>query len=86
MQARPNIVMEVERFEVATNFVHQRMGYAVIPRIYYQSFKTSHLDAIPIQPKIERTIYINYAKNRQFSAQMTTLLNDIREFWQFKTT
>ena len=86
MQARPNIVMEVERFEVATNFVHQRMGYAVIPRIYYQSFKTSHLDAIPIRPKIERTIYINYAKNRQFSAQMTTLLNDIREFWQFKTT
>lgn len=81
LQARPNIVMEVERFEMATNFVHQQMGYAVIPRIYYQSFKTNHLDAIPIQPKIERTIYINVAKNRQFTPQMTALLDKIQNFW-----
>lgn len=84
LQARPNIVMEVERFEVATNFVHQRMGYAVIPRIYYQSFKTNHLNAIQIRPKIERTIYINFAKKRQFSPQMTALLDQIQHFWRFK--
>ncbi|MDP4449206.1 LysR family transcriptional regulator [Staphylococcus hyicus] len=84
LQAHPNIVMEVERFEVATNFVHQHMGYAVIPRIYYQSFKTSHLDAIPIYPNINRTIYINFAKNRQFTPQMTALLSKTQTYWSLQ--
>ncbi|QLK86691.1 LysR family transcriptional regulator [Staphylococcus sp. 17KM0847] len=80
-EERPNIIMEVDRFEAATNFVHQGMGYAVIPRVYYQSHQTSHLNAIKITPTIKRTIYINYAKKRQYSEQVHHLVTSCQKYW-----
>ena len=64
MSIHPNIIMESDRFESATNFVHLGIGYAVIPRFYYQSFNTSNLDYIKIRPNLGRKIYINYLKKR----------------------
>ncbi|UXR75985.1 MULTISPECIES: LysR family transcriptional regulator [unclassified Staphylococcus] len=81
LEERPNIVMEVERFEAATNFVHQDMGYAVIPRVYYQSHRTQHLSAIKIRPTIKRTIYINYARHRQYSAHVRDLVTACQNYW-----
>ncbi|MGV3041813.1 LysR family transcriptional regulator [Staphylococcus rostri] len=81
LEERPNIVMEVERFEAATNFVHQGMGYAVIPRVYYQSRYTQHLSALTIRPTIKRTIYINYARNRQYSDHVRNLVTACQRYW-----
>ena len=81
LEERPNIVMEVERFEAATNFVHQGMGYAVIPRVYYQSHRTRHLNAISIRPKIKRTIYINYARHRQYNDHVRNLVTACQKYW-----
>ena len=41
---RPNVVVETDRFESAVGFVHLGIGYAIIPRFYYQSFNTSNLE------------------------------------------
>ncbi|MGT2398045.1 LysR family transcriptional regulator substrate-binding protein [Staphylococcus aureus] len=41
---RPNVVVETDRFESAVGFVHLGLGYAIIPRFYYQSFHTSNLE------------------------------------------
>ncbi|AVQ33711.1 LysR family transcriptional regulator [Staphylococcus muscae] len=81
LEERPNIVMEVERFEAATNFVHQGMGYAVIPRVYYQSRHTQHLSAIKIRPTIKRTIYINYARHRQYGSHVQDLVAACQHYW-----
>ncbi|MBI5975847.1 LysR family transcriptional regulator [Staphylococcus canis] len=79
---RPNIVMEVERFEVAANFVRQGMGYAVIPRIYYQSFNTNALNAIQIRPNMKRKIYINYSRKRQYSEQVLSFVKMCQSYWE----
>lgn len=62
MNLHPNIIIEADRFEAATNFVHRGLGYAVIPRVYYQSFNARDLDALDIRPTLSRSIYINYLK------------------------
>ncbi|MGV3244667.1 LysR family transcriptional regulator [Staphylococcus sp. 11261D007BR] len=82
LNVRPNIVMEVERFEVAANFVRQRMGYAVIPRVYYQSFNTNALNAIQIRPNMKRQIYINYSRKRQYNQQVLELVKLCQHYWQ----
>lgn len=64
MNLHPNIIIEADRFEAATNFVHRGLGYAVIPRVYYQSFNAKDLDVLDIQPKLGRSIYINYLKKK----------------------
>lgn len=60
---RPNVVVETDRFESAVGFVHLGLGYAIIPRFYYQSFHTSNLEYKKIRPNLGRKIYINYHKN-----------------------
>ena len=64
MNIRPNVIMEVDRFEAAANFVHKGLGYAVIPQVYFQSFNTRDLDVIHIKPNLGRTIYINYLQKK----------------------
>lgn len=59
----PNIVVETDRFESATNFVHLNLGYAIVPRFYYQSYFAKNLDSIKIRPNLGRKIFINYLKN-----------------------
>lgn len=81
MNLRPDIVLEVDRFEAATNFVHKGLGYAIIPRFYYQSFNTNQLDAIKFQPKLGRTIYINYLKKRKHSARVLSLIDVFLNYW-----
>ncbi len=81
MNIHPNIVLEVDRFEAATNFVHQHMGYAVIPRMYYQSFNTKGLNSVKITPSIKRTIYINTLKKRKHSDEVLSLIDCCMEFW-----
>ncbi|TDM07695.1 LysR family transcriptional regulator [Macrococcus lamae] len=83
LNVRPNIVMEIDRFEAATNFVHRGMGYAVIPRFYYQSFNTAHLDAVRIRPKISRTIHLNYLKKRKHSDRVLSLIGLCQNHWNF---
>ncbi|EKU49008.1 LysR family transcriptional regulator [Staphylococcus massiliensis] len=85
LNIRANIVMEVDRFEAATNFVHQHLGYAVIPRVYYQSFNTSKLKTLRMRPNLKRTIYINYLKKRKHSEQVLSLVNLCREYWDMKS-
>lgn len=80
---RPHIVLEVDRFETALNYVHARMGYAVIPKIYYQSNNASHLNAIAIRPNIKRTIYINYNKKRKHSKRVLSLIDSFIKYWDF---
>lgn len=48
----PNIVVETDRFESATNFVHLNLGYAIVPRFYYQSYFAKNLDSIKIRPNL----------------------------------
>lgn len=60
---RPNVVVETDRFESAVGFVHLGIGYAIIPRFYYQSFNTSNLEYKKMRPNLGRKIYINYHKN-----------------------
>ena len=59
---RPNVVVETDRFESAVGFVHLGIGYAIIPRFYYQSFNTSNLE-YKNAPKLRTKNYINYHKN-----------------------
>ncbi|KAA1038375.1 LysR family transcriptional regulator [Macrococcus equipercicus] len=84
LDVRPNIVMEVDRFEAATNFVHRGMGFAVIPRFYYQSYSTAHLDALRIRPKISRTIHLNYLKKRKHVARVLSLIELCQHYWMFE--
>lgn len=84
MNIHPEIIMEVDRFEAATNFVHRRLGYAVIPRVYYQSFNARDLDAIDIRPQIGRTIYINYLKKRKHSERVLSLIEHCISYWNIK--
>ena len=72
---RPNIIMESDRFESATNLVHLGIGYAVIPRFYYQSFNTRNLDYIKIRPNLGRKIYINYLKESTLNKYFLLLNN-----------
>lgn len=81
MSVRPTIVLEVDRFEAATNFVHQHMGYAVIPRMYYQSFNTDGLNVIKIEPAIKRTIYMNTLKKRKHSEEVLSLMDSCKDYW-----
>ena len=77
----PNIIMESDRFESATNLVHLGIGYAVIPRFYYQSFNTRNLDYIKIRPNLGRKIYINYLKKRKHSEQVLSLIEQCIDYW-----
>lgn len=80
---RPHIVLEVDRFETALYYVHERVGYAVIPKIYYQSHNASHLNAITIRPNISRTIYINYHKKRKYSTRVLSLIDYFIKYWDY---
>lgn len=80
---RPNIVMEVDRFDTASNFVHDGLGYAVVPKIYYQSFNANQLTAHKIEPTINRTIYINYHKKRKHSSRVLSLIDRFIQYWNF---
>lgn len=81
MNIRPNIIMEVDRFEAATNLVHKGLGYAVIPQVYFQSFNTRDLDVIHIMPNLGRTIFINYLKKRKHSERVLSLINQCINYW-----
>lgn len=78
----PNIILEVDRFEAATNFVHKGLGYAIIPRFYYQSFNTNQLDAVKFKPKLGRTIYLNYLKKRKHSTRVLSLISVLLNYWE----
>lgn len=84
MNLHPNIIIEADRFEAATNFVHRGLGYAVIPRVYYQSFNAKDLDALDIQPKLSRSIYINYLKKRKHSSRVLSFIEQCVNYWNFK--
>ncbi|WP_251517779.1 MULTISPECIES: LysR family transcriptional regulator [Staphylococcus] len=84
MNVHPNIVIEVSRFEAATNYVHKGMGYAIIPQVYYQSFNTRNLEIVTIKPKIKRAIYINYLKKRKHPKRVLSLINQCIDFWKFR--
>lgn len=81
---RMNIVMEVDRFEAATYFVRNGMGYAVIPRVYYQSLNADYLSVIPISPSLSRSIYINYAKKRKHSERVLSLVRLCQNYWAIR--
>lgn len=80
---RPLIVLEVDRFETALNFVHDGLGYAVIPKIYYQSHNANALNGIEINPAIHRTIYINFHKKRKHSTRVLSLIDMFKQYWDF---
>lgn len=84
LNIRPHIVMEVDRFETAANFVHEGLGYAVIPRVYYQSRNTSSLKTLTITPPLKRTIYINYHKKRKHSPGVLSLIDSYIRYWSFE--
>ncbi|MBN6202456.1 LysR family transcriptional regulator [Staphylococcus saprophyticus] len=84
MNLHPNIIIEADRFEAATNFVHRGLGYAVIPRVYYQSFNAKDLDVLDIQPKLGRSIYINYLKKRKHSSRVLSFIEQCVNYWNFK--
>lgn len=77
----PNIILEVDRFEAATNFVHKGLGYAIIPRFYYQSFNTNQLDVVKFKPNLGRTIYLNYLKKRKHSTRVLSLISVFLNYW-----
>lgn len=77
-------VLEVDRFEAATNFVNQRMGYAVIPRLYYQSSNTDELNIIKVRPAIKRTIYMNTLKKRKHSEEELSPIEYSMDFWDIE--
>ncbi|PHK50298.1 LysR family transcriptional regulator [Staphylococcus edaphicus] len=84
MNLHPNIIIEADRFEAATNFVHRGLGYAVIPRVYYQSFNARDLDALDIRPTLSRSIYINYLKKRKHSSRVLSFIEQCVHYWNFK--
>ncbi|HCG75622.1 LysR family transcriptional regulator [Staphylococcus caprae] len=77
----PNIVVETDRFESATNFVHLNLGYAIVPRFYYQSYFAKNLDSIKIRPNLGRKIFINYLKKRKHSEQVMSLIQQCLDYW-----
>lgn len=77
----PNIVVETDRFEYATNFVHLNLGYAIVPRFYYQSYFAKNLDSIKIRPNLGRKIFINYLKKRKHSEQVMSLIQQCLDYW-----
>ncbi|MFW3612152.1 LysR substrate-binding domain-containing protein [Staphylococcus caprae] len=77
----PNIVVETDRFESATNFVHLNLGYAIVPRFYYQSYFAKNLDSIKIRPNLGRKIFINYLKKRKHSEQVMSLIQECLDYW-----
>ncbi|HDK9431469.1 TPA: LysR family transcriptional regulator substrate-binding protein, partial [Staphylococcus aureus] len=77
---RPNVVVETDRFESAVGFVHLGLGYAIIPRFYYQSFHTSNLEYKKIRPNLGRKIYINYHKKRKHSEQVHTFVQQCQDY------
>ncbi|MFW3583885.1 LysR substrate-binding domain-containing protein [Staphylococcus caprae] len=76
-----NIVVETDRFESATNFVHLNLGYAIVPRFYYQSYFAKNLDSIKIRPNLGRKIFINYLKKRKHSEQVMSLIQHCLDYW-----
>ncbi|MFW3517296.1 LysR substrate-binding domain-containing protein [Staphylococcus caprae] len=76
-----NIVVETDRFESATNFVHLNLGYAIVPRFYYQSYFAKNLDSIKIRPNLGRKIFINYLKKRKHSEQVMSLIQQCLDYW-----
>ncbi|MCU5745234.1 LysR family transcriptional regulator [Staphylococcus sp. SQ8-PEA] len=77
----PNIIVESDRFETALNYVHRGMGYAVLPRVYYQSYNARDLDAYEIRPKMSRHLYINYLMKRQYASNVQTLIDECLNYW-----
>lgn len=77
---RLNVVVETDRFESAVGFVHLGLGYAIIPRFYYQSFHTSNLEYKKIRPNLGRKIYINYHKKRKHSEQVHTFVQQCQDY------
>ena len=77
----PNIVVETDRFESATNFVHLNLGYAIVPRFYYQSYFAKNLDSIKIRPNLGRKIFINYLKKRKHSEHVMSLIQQCLDYW-----
>ncbi len=82
MNIHPNIILEVDRFETATTLVHRGLGHTIIPRFYYQSFSANDLNAVKLQPGIERTLYINYIDHRKLSESANALINDCINYWK----
>ena len=79
----PNIILEVDRFEAACNFVREGLGFAIIPKIYYQSIHTEYLSTVKIEPQLSRTIYMNLNKKRKHSDRVLSLLDLFKSYWHF---
>lgn len=82
MNIHPNIVLEVDRFETATTLVHRGLGHTIIPRFYYQSSSANHLNAVKLEPNIERTIYLNYLEKRKLSEPANQLIDAFINYWK----
>lgn len=78
---RPNIVIEVDRFESACNYVRLNLGYAVIPQVYYRSNNTINLKSVHITPNLKRMIYINFHKKRKHSERVLSLIDAFIHYW-----
>ncbi|MFC4714220.1 LysR family transcriptional regulator [Planococcus dechangensis] len=80
--SRPNIQIEVERFETACSFVEEGLGVTFVPENYIQSERDKGFTVKKIQESnITRTVYLAYDRSRYLPPLVMRAIELVEEFF-----
>lgn len=82
---KPNIQIEIERFETACSMVEESLGITVVPENYVRYLKHSTFHIKPINDSnISRTVYLAFIKNRYLPPLVHRFISLTQEFFKEK--
>ncbi|WP_188455850.1 LysR family transcriptional regulator [Virgibacillus oceani] len=79
---KPNIQIEIERFETACRMVEEGLGITVVPENYVRHSKDTNYYIRDIKnSNISRTVYLAFVKNRYYPPLVDRFIVLIQEFF-----
>ena len=80
--SRPNIQIEVERFETACSFVEEGLGVTFVPENYLRAERENGFTVKPIEESnIARTVYLAYDRSRYLPPLVMRAMALVEEFF-----
>ncbi|MFK8794938.1 LysR family transcriptional regulator [Planococcus plakortidis] len=81
--SRPNIQIEVERFETACSFVEEGLGVTFVPENYLRAERQNRFTIKPIEESnIARTVYLAYDRSRYLPPLVMRAMGLVEEFFR----
>lgn len=81
--SRPNIQIEVERFETACSFVEEGLGVTFVPENYLRAERQNRFTIKPIEESnIARAVYLAYDRSRYLPPLVMRAMGLVEEFFR----